>query len=129
MLDIDRFKRVNDTYGHTCGDSVIVKVASDIRDKVREGDVAARYGGEEFAVLLTDTEADEAYAIAERIRVAVFGDPVEAVCGDPVRVTISSGVARFDPRRDMEATDFIDRADRALYRSKQEGRNRVSMAE
>jgi diguanylate cyclase (GGDEF)-like protein len=129
MMDIDRFKRVNDTFGHTCGDAVIVRVAEAIRENVRSEDVAARYGGEEFAVLLSGSETGEACAVAERIRAAVAAARVEGFCAEGLRVTISSGVARFDPRRDLEPKDFIDRSDRALYRSKQEGRNRVSLAD
>lgn len=129
MMDIDRFKQVNDTYGHTCGDSVIEKVAAIIKESVRDEDVAARYGGEEFAILLTDTEPEEAYSIAERIRAAVAAVLIESACGAPVRISVSGGVAKFDPRRDFESKDFIDRADRALYRSKEKGRNRVSFAE
>ncbi len=128
MIDIDHFKKFNDTYGHTCGDDVIRNVSRAIRESVREEDVAARYGGEEFAVLLCRTEIDDARLVAERMRRSV--EAMRTGCeGLDLNVTVSSGLARFDPRRDKDAKDFIDRADRALYKSKQSGRNRVTMAD
>lgn len=128
MLDIDHFKKFNDTYGHTCGDAVIKNVARAIRENVRDGDIAARYGGEEFAVLLCDTEFGVVARIAERIRSAIASAKTSCDAGD-LRVTVSVGVAMMDPRRDADAKSLIDRSDRALYRSKHEGRNRVSIAE
>lgn len=128
MLDIDHFKRFNDACGHTCGDAVLKDVARVIRENIRDQDIAARYGGEEFAVLLSGTEASVAWRIAERIRKAVAAVRVECG-GGSLSVTISSGVAVFDPRRDLDSKGLIDRADKALYRSKQDGRDRVTMAD
>lgn len=128
MMDIDYFKKFNDTYGHSCGDAVLKRVAKAIGDCVRSVDIAARYGGEEFVVLMADTDLPEATLAAERIREAVAEAETEYE-GLVLRVTISCGVARYNQDHDISAKSLIDRADRALYRSKQEGRNRVSVAE
>jgi len=128
MTDIDFFKKFNDTYGHSCGDVVLKQVAKLIQAQTRTVDVAARYGGEEFCVLLPDTDLDHATRIAERIRRSVAECVIDY---DELKlsVTISLGTAQFDPGRDLSGKSVIDRADKALYRSKQEGRNRVSSAE
>jgi diguanylate cyclase (GGDEF)-like protein len=128
MADIDHFKNVNDTYGHLCGDAVLQEVARVLSTYVRQNDLAARYGGEEFCVLLPGTKMATAMEIAERIRKKIEADVVHCD-GVDLKVTISIGVAMIDPVRDKTPKAFIDRADRALYRSKQEGRNRVSMAD
>ncbi len=128
MMDIDYFKKFNDTYGHSCGDAVLKRVAKTIGECVRSMDIAARYGGEEFVVLMADTDLPEATYAAERIRQAV-ADVATEYEGLQLHVTISCGVARYNPDRDISAKSLIDRADRALYRSKQEGRNRVSVSE
>lgn len=128
MMDIDFFKRFNDTYGHSCGDAVLKQVARIIAENVRIVDVAARYGGEEFVLLMVDSDIEKAKVAAERIRAAVECAETEYE-GALLKVTISCGVASYDPERDFSAKALIDRADRALYRSKQEGRNRVSCAD
>jgi diguanylate cyclase (GGDEF)-like protein len=128
MMDIDFFKKFNDTYGHSCGDAVLKQVARTIAECVRGIDVAARYGGEEFVVLMSETDLEAARQVAERIRSAIDSDVTEYE-GLELRVTISCGVARYDPNRDISAKSLIDRADRALYRSKQDGRNRVSVSD
>ncbi len=126
MMDIDHFKNFNDQYGHTCGDSVLIRVARIIMDNVRQLDIAARYGGEEFAVILPGTELDEARVVAERIRKSVEESTV--FCdGRSLSVTISLGVTQFDPQRDRDNRGLIERADKALYASKQEGRNRMTL--
>lgn len=127
MLDIDHFKKFNDSHGHACGDVVLKRVAQCVQDKVRSDDVAARYGGEEFVVLLSDTDLADAVAVAERIRSAVEAMETEYE-GHTLRVTLSAGVAVYNPDRDIEMKVFIDRADNALYLSKRNGRNRVSLA-
>lgn len=126
MCDIDFFKRFNDQHGHSCGDEVLKAVARLLQDQTRSSDVAARYGGEEFCMLLSDTDADTGAFIAERIRAAVEGMGVD-YDGQRLSVTLSLGVAQYDPDRDLSATSLIDRADKALYQSKQTGRNRVSV--
>ena len=128
MLDIDHFKKVNDSYGHLAGDETLKGVASIVQEAVRLIDVAARYGGEEFIVLLPGTGLREAREVAERIRKRV----AEAVFPSGnllVRVTVSLGVAEFDPILDSSPLSFIERADHALYSSKQNGRNRVTTAD
>jgi diguanylate cyclase len=128
MLDIDHFKKCNDTYGHLFGDKVIRRVAQVITKNVKGQDLPARIGGEEFAILLPDTPVAGALALAERIRMAVErgrikrGDGAEAVGN----ITISLGVAEYAPGETLEA--FILRADQALYASKAGGRNRVTHA-
>ena len=128
MIDIDFFKKVNDTYGHGCGDAVLKRVARLIQASVRGGnDLAARYGGEEFCIILSEADAERAKFAAERLRAAVEADATEYEDWR-VAVTVSIGVAQYDPARDGVEKNLIDRADRALYTSKQEGRNRVTVA-
>lgn len=125
MLDIDFFKKFNDTWGHSCGDAVLKDVAQSIASCVRSVDVAARYGGEEFCILLEETDLDEAIEVAERVRQTIE-QSVTVYDGESLKVTVSCGVAMYDIDRDLSAKSIIDRADRALYKSKQEGRNRVT---
>lgn len=125
MMDIDHFKNFNDTYGHTCGDVALINVARLIMEKVRQIDTAARYGGEEFSVILPHTEIDEALVVAERIRESIEKTSVECN-GKELTLTISVGVAQYDSERDNDNRDLIERADKALYKSKQDGRNRIS---
>jgi two-component system cell cycle response regulator len=125
MLDIDHFKRVNDTYGHLAGDETLIGVAAIVQAAVRAVDVAARYGGEEFIVLLPDSGSDRAHDVAERIRRHV--EAATFVSGTHrVQVTVSLGVAEVRPS-DASASDPVERADQALYASKQGGRNRTSV--
>ncbi|MGE0384636.1 MAG: GGDEF domain-containing protein [Gammaproteobacteria bacterium] len=127
MLDIDHFKRINDTYGHLLGDRVIRAVAQVLRQSIKGGDVSTRLGGEEFAILLPRTPLDGAAALAERIRTTVEGLRIRRTDANTYidRFTISIGVAAHRPDEGLES--FMDRGDRALYRSKNGGRNRVSV--
>lgn len=127
MLDIDHFKRVNDTYGHPAGDKVIEEVARLIHEHVRETDVAGRYGGEEFAVVLSDTDRDGGRVFAERLRKAVEGLEV-LYNGQSIRFTISLGVADLS-QPSINHADLIAWADHALFVSKKAGRNRVTVYE
>jgi len=127
MFDIDHFKRVNDTYGHQCGDRVIQRVADVVREHTRDADIAGRYGGEEFAVLLPDTDKHGGAMFAERLRAAVEALDVMHE-GESIRCTISLGVADMIAPMDDYKT-LIERADQALYASKKNGRNRVSVDE
>ncbi|VVO33401.1 diguanylate cyclase [Pseudomonas fluorescens] len=127
MLDIDHFKRVNDTYGHQAGDKVIEQVSRLIREHVRETDMAGRYGGEEFGVVLSDTDKTGARVFAERLREAVEGLEV-LHNGQSIRFTISLGVADLS-QPSINYADLIAWADHALFASKNAGRNRVTVYE
>jgi diguanylate cyclase (GGDEF)-like protein len=117
MIDIDHFKRVNDTFGHPRGDAVLVETARRMSARARAADVVGRLGGEELAVLLPSTDLDGAVAFAEGLRSAIADEPYEEL--GPL--TISAGVAAFDG----DAERMMAEADAALYRAKQGGRNRV----
>ena len=122
MLDIDKFKLINDTYGHGTGDDVIREVAHRVSNAIRTCDVLGRYGGEEFAVILAGLDPDGPH-LAERMREAVAAAPVPTREG-PIPVTISVGITHLQPGDDA-VEDLLARADHALYRAKQGGRNRV----
>jgi two-component system, cell cycle response regulator len=127
MLDLDRFKQVNDTYGHPTGDVILYETAQILRDTAREIDMVGRYGGEEFIVVLPGTDEEKAARFAERVRTAVcehlFRDEP-----NEVRMSLSSGVASF-PGEDADSPDrLLRRADQALYAAKEGGRNRVVRA-
>jgi diguanylate cyclase (GGDEF)-like protein len=122
MLDIDHFKRVNDTYGHPVGDQVIKTVATRLAQMTRDDDLVARYGGEEFALILTQP-ADGATHVAERIRAAIADTPIDTDAG-PIPITISVGIAHRG-QDDTNAGTLLGRADIALYQAKEEGRNCV----
>lgn len=124
VLDIDYFKKINDTYGHLMGDVVIRRIAQALKGQVRDCDLVARYGGEEFAVLLPQTDLKGAYIVAERIRQRVRDMVFQTEERDPIpAVTISVGVSQL--RKPDTVTTFIERADQALYRAKHGGRNAV----
>lgn len=122
MMDIDNFKKYNDTYGHPAGDLLLRMVAGVIGDAVREGDIVARYGGEEFVVILNNSDRTTALQIAERIRISVAGIPVGKL---KAPVTISLGVGTL-PEHALDRTHLLEFADQSLYYSKQTGKNRVS---
>ncbi|WP_077338320.1 sensor domain-containing diguanylate cyclase [Pseudocolwellia agarivorans] len=125
ILDIDHFKHVNDTYGHTVGDDVIRHLSGLIRQHVRETDISGRYGGEEFVILLADTALENAQIFAERLRKEVAQSIVRHNDID-LSYTISLGIAEVDSSiKTYEA--WIEHADAALYRSKESGRNKVSV--
>lgn len=123
MLDIDDFKKCNDTYGHLVGDVVLKELAGIMRSSVREIDLVARYGGEEFAVILPETDTAGACLVAERIRSRTAGRVFKAY-DETLHVTISIGVATY-PKDADKAKDLIDRADGALYAAKKSGKNLV----
>lgn len=125
MIDIDRFKGINDNYGHPCGDLVIREIGARLQNRLRKYDFAGRYGGEEFFVLLANSTEVQAERIGDRFR----GEMAETrfTCnGESFSVTLSIGVARFLDGDTQET--WIERADRALYRAKEAGRNRVIIA-
>jgi diguanylate cyclase (GGDEF)-like protein len=125
MIDIDRFKLLNDTYGHTTGDEVLKAVGGAIVSAVREDDVPARYGGEEFVVLLRNPSPDIALEVGERVRSSVSGLDLERLGVPSVSVSVGVAVAR---QADQPIADLIEQADRALYRAKRAGRDRVVAA-
>jgi diguanylate cyclase len=126
MVDIDHFKKINDTYGHPFGDKVIRAVGQAMSQLTQRKDTAARYGGEEFALLLPETSAIEAREVADRIRRAIARGQIKCNGTDPVgNITVSAGVAEFV--RGEDPTSLTARADRALYASKQAGRNQVTI--
>jgi diguanylate cyclase (GGDEF)-like protein len=125
MLDIDHFKRVNDTYGHAVGDLVLETLANLVQKSLREVDVFARYGGEEFVILLPETTSIEAQLTAERIRQLISRTPIQSG-SNTIEITISFGVVELeDTCRNIE--ELLDRSDQAMYHSKRTGRNRVSI--
>jgi diguanylate cyclase (GGDEF)-like protein len=126
MLDIDFFKKFNDTYGHACGDFVLQEVARIISEGIRSQDMAGRYGGEEFVVMLYNTDGDAAYAVAERIRRRIEKHDF-AYEGVHMQVTISIGVSVFASTGEMTSKLLVEQADQALYSSKRHGRNRVTL--
>jgi two-component system chemotaxis family response regulator WspR len=131
FCDIDYFKSFNDTYGHQAGDACLVRVAHTMQESLnRPADLAARYGGEEFVALLVDTEREGARLLAERIRERIESLHLEhrASTVAPV-LTVSLGVATSLPRSAAHAEDLVRWADRALYRAKHGGRNRVALAD
>jgi diguanylate cyclase (GGDEF)-like protein len=124
FLDLDRFKQVNDSYGHEAGNEILRGVAAEIRSAVRASDVAARYGGDEFVVILTRTDLAGASRVAEALRAGIEG--VGRRLGYPAGVvTVSVGLAEFDPKQPTDG-DLLVTADRALYRAKAAGRNLVA---
>jgi diguanylate cyclase (GGDEF)-like protein len=127
MLDVDHFKRVNDNYGHGTGDAVLKIVANILVGEVRRHDVIARYGGEEFALLLAETNEEQAHIMAERCREKIESARFVAG-GQAIRITASVGIAAY-PCKSVERIDqLIDMADEALYRAKESGRNQVVIA-
>ena len=125
VVDVDHFKRVNDTYGHPVGDTVLVEIARTLRVNSRPIDAVGRYGGEEFLVVLPDTNTPQATSIAERLRSAVESLEICTPEAD-VRCTISLGLASCEPGQNLcTPTDLIMRADAALLAAKRLGRNRV----
>jgi len=124
MIDIDFFKKINDTHGHAVGDDVLKRSAALYRNSVRSTDLVARYGGEEFAVMMPETTLQDAIAFAEKIRHLIEESPLDTQAG-PVPTTVSIGVASVPHSRIHSAKELIVAADKALYRAKRGGRNQV----
>jgi diguanylate cyclase (GGDEF)-like protein len=124
LLDIDHFKAYNDTYGHLEGDKVLVRFSQIIKSCLRANDSAYRYGGEEFTVILPETGGEKAKTVAQRIRQTLESEKFKPQADKTVKITISIGVTQYYPQEELST--FIQRADRAMYLSKQKGRNKVS---
>ncbi len=118
MVDIDRFKEVNDQFGHKMGDIVLSEFADMIKTRLRDADIIGRYGGDEFLIIFTDTSSEDAYAIIERLR-----KNAEKSEGAGIGITISAGIASLDGK--CTAEEIVGRADEALYKAKNRGRNKV----
>jgi diguanylate cyclase (GGDEF)-like protein len=124
MIDLDRFKTINDTFGHLCGDFVLRELADIIRASVRKEDLFARYGGEEFVVVLVETNREEAVMVGERIRQSI-ADHQFRFDSTPVKLTISIGVASMTGDMSVTTASLLRAADENLYQAKRTGRNRV----
>ncbi len=125
MLDIDKFKNINDTYGHSVGDDVIIQLALLLKNNTRESDVIARIGGEEFVILLPNTDKDGAFTIGHSLRELVEKETIIIDKNTNIHFTISLGVESVDNEYDFNIDEPLQRADKALYRAKESGRNRV----
>ncbi len=123
MFDLDRFKRINDTYGHFTGDQVLKTAARVLEQQLRRTDIIARFGGEEFVAILPGLRGEEAVSVAERIRQACQDTTVTAPTGDEIRLSTSVGVTEYESGEEAEA--MLTRVDDSLYRAKELGRNRV----
>ncbi len=126
MVDIDHFKKVNDTYGHRIGDKVLRLVADTLQVNSRRSDIVGRYGGEEFGIVLQDISLDNAWIVCERIRKSV-GELEYRVGGETIKVTISIGMAYKEPEVNADCEKMIMIADKALYQAKGNGRNRTEV--
>lgn len=128
LIDIDHFKLVNDTYGHEDGDRVLCHLAELLGKSLREDDIACRFGGEEFILLLRATHGAAARVVANRLRSEVAASGITLGPKDEMRhITFSGGVAAADERNNYDVENIVDRADKALYRAKRGGRNRIEM--
>ncbi|NLB63821.1 MAG: diguanylate cyclase [Fibrobacter sp.] len=132
ILDIDFFKKVNDTYGHQVGDLVLVEISKLLIDTARSTDLVARYGGEELVVLCPETELENTIVAAYRVRIAIENHTIKLDDGQELKVTASIGVAEYQALSKEEGThptieEFVEAADAALYRAKKGGRNRVDV--
>ena len=128
FIDIDHFKRVNDTYGHKTGDAILRQVTQALTQQLRDGDLLCRYGGEEFAALLRNTDTQAAQQLAERVRDHVAATAINIGASSGIRISISIGVAGATDARHINIYQLIDHADRALYQAKHDGRNCVRSA-
>lgn len=122
LIDVDHFKRINDQHGHQAGDRVLQQVAAILQNTVRSGDFVFRYGGEEFLVLLVEMDPQHAQRVAEKIRKRIASETLMIAGGEQLKVTVSIGVAMHDGHPDYQR--LVNRADDAMYRAKQSGRNR-----
>ena len=128
FIDIDKFKRINDTYGHMVGDKVLIELSAFLRNNSRSTDVIGRFGGEEIIMLLRGNSVEDSYIFAERLRHKLEKFPIETgTLEGTICITASFGISSY-PENGETMTELINKADTALYRSKNEGRNRVTCA-
>ena len=126
IIDVDHFKKINDTYGHDNGDRVLQQLAVLLTNTIRSGDYTFRLGGEEFMVLLVDVDEKRAQMLAEKIRAAVFKESFQLLDGQTIDVTVSIGISVYSGHPDYQYD--LTRADEALFKAKQSGRNRAVLA-
>ena len=124
LLDIDFFKKFNDTYGHQAGDAVLRYVSELLKKSIRSTDIAARYGGEELVIILTNTDKEEAYITAEKICKKIAAKKMRISEKQEVSVTVSIGVTTY-PENGSNSEELIEYADKGLYYAKEHGRNQV----
>ena len=124
FLDIDYFKKINDTYGHDAGDYVLKKTTKIIHANIRDEDIFARWGGEEFALLLPETEIADAVIVAKRIR-KIIEETSFRYCKKKLSLTISIGISNIKKLKKRSISELVKNADTALYKAKHNGRNRV----
>jgi len=128
LFDVDRFKRVNDTYGHSAGDQVLIAVSEILNKQFRTGDILGRHGGEEFMAVLPDLDINTAVIISSRALKAVEKAVIKVDSGHELLITVSAGVSAIKPE-DTSYEDIVKRSDKALYEAKNTGRNRVCMVD
>jgi two-component system cell cycle response regulator len=126
FFDIDNFKKINDRYGHVCGDEVLRQIGRMLNDLIRESDIAARYGGEEFAILLPNATTEGALDLANRLRTAIGEIVVAGMVGS--KITVSIGIATYIDGNMHSYEQLIKEADGAMYQSKKMGKDRVTVA-
>jgi len=126
FCDIDHFKFINDTYGHIVGDCILTKVARSIKNEVKESDGVFRYGGEEFIVILENHSVEQAYEMAEQIRLNIYSSNLLNKYGKNVSLSISIGIASY-PYHAMDVKALLEKADKAMYFAKQSGRNQCKI--
>jgi len=127
MLDIDKFKNINDTYGHQAGDDVIIALSDRLMTHKRDADILCRYGGEEFVMLLPNTSLSEAKIVADRIREDVEASAIRLTTAEELHFTISIGVSQVDTHENQTIESHLLKTDTALYKAKESGRNRVCL--
>ncbi|WP_413701053.1 GGDEF domain-containing protein [Psychromonas sp. KJ10-10] len=124
MLDIDKFKNINDIYGHLIGDEVIKSLSAILIESTRATDIVARFGGEEFAILFPSADIQTSFEIAEKLRLIVKNKTIK-IDAHQIKFTISIGISSINYRHDSHITEALDRADKALYEAKENGRNKT----
>jgi diguanylate cyclase (GGDEF)-like protein len=127
ILDIDDFKNINDTYGHSVGDSILKQLADLLKNNIRKADTVSRFGGEEFIILMSKTSVDDGYNFAERLRKLIM-ESTFAVGSFTIRITVSFGVSSLQDINNQSLEDYYTLADKSLYLAKQRGKNRVEKA-
>ena len=124
ILDIDYFKIVNDSYGHTAGDKVLKLISKNLKENIRDIDTLARWGGEEFIILLPETNSEGAWHISEKIRMVISS--LNIITNDHIKISVSASFGTSSMKKNDSTSTLISRADEALYKSKENGRNMVS---